>query len=555
LIQVKSEILRKDPMPIMTTNVLESDPVRKLSRLVAESLRATSESAKYFLEPTPGVLGKAKGKRHHIIFGRRGSGKSSLLHKVAADLTVDRSPIAYVDLEAFKGHSYPDVLLSVLIKCFSEIKTWLDTAATNPASKTSFWEKLFGSTPTKGAFNRKETLELSINKFLQMIEELNGLLFQAEEAVRKDSQRSESAAETKASASIEVKAVMPVGAKTELSALAKDADFRESHTEYTSRKIEALHRNIMRYQILFRELTKLAGGPAFLLLDDLYHIRLADQAEIIDYFHRIAKGTDLWLKIGTIRHRSRWYYFGNPSKGMKLGDDADEIDLDVTLEKYQLTGQFLLRILGQFAKDSQVSLDEILADGGKARLVLASGGVARDFLTIFSRSIEVAKERVPRGDLARGPKIGSEDVNVAAGELGQYKEEEFSRDTGTEDRDRLQSISSSIFEFCTERTKANCFLVEKDVSNETTAGINELIDLKFLHRARSRVTVRNRVGRLYDAYMLDLSRYTGERARRNFEIVKFWEKGSDDTLRRANLIFFERPLKVAIARQHLTPSD
>jgi hypothetical protein len=87
---------------------------------------------KYFIEPTPGVLDKAKNKRHHIIFGRRGSGKSSLLRKVAADLTITRTPIAYVDLEQFKGHSYPDVLISVLINTLMEFKKWLDTAATNP---------------------------------------------------------------------------------------------------------------------------------------------------------------------------------------------------------------------------------------------------------------------------------------------------------------------------------------------------------------------------------------------------------------------------------------
>jgi hypothetical protein len=142
-------------------HAIQSAAVRQLTKLVEESTRATGESVKYFVEPTPGVLDKAKNKRHHIIFGRRGSGKSSLLHKVASDLTVGRTPIAYVDLEQFKGHSYPDVLISILMSTLTEFKKWLDTAATNPASKTSFWKKLFGSTPTKPAFSKKETAELS----------------------------------------------------------------------------------------------------------------------------------------------------------------------------------------------------------------------------------------------------------------------------------------------------------------------------------------------------------------------------------------------------------
>jgi hypothetical protein len=193
-----------------------------------------------------------------------------------------------------------------------------------------------------------------------------------------------------------------------------------------------------------------------------------------------------------------------------------------------------------FAKQCSIAIDELLNEGAKDRLILASGGVARDFLTIFSRAMDVAKERVARGDLARGTRIGGEDVNLAAGELGQFKEEEFTRDTGPEDRARLQEAFSNIIRFCTEQSKANCILVEKDIDEQAKEAINELVDLKFLHRARSRVTVRDRVGRLYDAFMLDLSRYTGSRARRNFQIVNFWGTRSADALRRATLIYLER---------------
>jgi hypothetical protein len=518
---------------------IESEPVRKLSKLIEESTRATSESVKYFVEPSPGVLDKAKNKRHHIIFGRRGSGKSSLLHKVAADLTVGRTPIAYVDLEQFKGHSYPDVLISVLISTFSEFKKWLDTAATNPASKTSFWRRLFGSVPTKGAFPRRDTSSLS-DEFGKMISELNGLLFEADEQKNRRNKKAEEAAETALSSRLGMPSVTPIKAQVEGALTSKSGESTEVQSEYTSLKIEALHRNIPRYKQMFERLSALAVGPCFLLLDDLYHLRLSDQAPVIDYFFRIAKGANLWLKIGTIRHRSRWYVRGNPSTGMKLGDDADEIDLDATLEKYDLTKAFLFRVLAQLANVAGVNLNDIIVEGGRDRLVLASGGVARDFLSIFRRSIDVLLERIARRDLARGTKIGVEAVNVAAGELGQFKDEDFSRDTGEDDQARLTGILADIIEFCVSRVKTNCFLVEKDISNETTSGISELVDLKFLHRAKSRVTVRDRPGKLFDAYMLDISRYTGERTRRNLEMVKFWGKNSDDALRRTQLIYLEK---------------
>jgi hypothetical protein len=188
---------------------------------------------------------------------------------------------------------------------------------------------------------------------------------------------------------------------------------------------------------------------------------------------------------------------------------------------------------------------------------LASGGVARDFLSIFRKSIDVILEKLLREGHGRATRIGVEAVNVAAGDLGQFKEEEFLRDTDEDDRERLRKTLNNIVEFCVLTTKSNCLLVEKDISpvndSRTIDDINELVDLKFLHRAKSRVTVRERTGTLYDAYMLDISRYAGERTRRNFSIVKFWGHNSDEGLRRKKLIYLEKT--ESLIRQVVDPRD
>ncbi len=137
-----------------TQMAVSSTDLSKLSIEVEEAARAARRDNPRFVEPAPGTLDRAKAKRHHIIFGRRGSGKTSLLVKAAADLTIDRRPIAFVDLESFKGHSYPDVLLSVLIKTLEEFREWLETVATTPASRTTFWQRLFGTTPTRPPFDK-----------------------------------------------------------------------------------------------------------------------------------------------------------------------------------------------------------------------------------------------------------------------------------------------------------------------------------------------------------------------------------------------------------------
>jgi hypothetical protein len=64
-----------------TPPLLNSDEVHKLETLVEEATRSTKEGVRYFIEPAEGTLRRAVSKRHHIVFGRRGSGKSSLLRK------------------------------------------------------------------------------------------------------------------------------------------------------------------------------------------------------------------------------------------------------------------------------------------------------------------------------------------------------------------------------------------------------------------------------------------------------------------------------------------
>jgi hypothetical protein len=136
--------------------LLNSSKVDRLVILVEEATRATTETPRRFIEPTRGTLDRAKARRHHIVFGRRGSGKTSLLRKAGADLTLHRVPTAFIDLEAFKGHAYPDVLLSVLIETLSAFDLWLATAGTNLSTKTSFWQRIWGGKPDRPPFEKKK---------------------------------------------------------------------------------------------------------------------------------------------------------------------------------------------------------------------------------------------------------------------------------------------------------------------------------------------------------------------------------------------------------------
>ena len=516
--------------------LLQSKDIETLVTLVEEAARSTEQGVKRFIEPAQGTLRRAVSKRHHLIFGRRGSGKSSLLRKAAADLTVDRRPIAYVDMEAFKAHSYPDVLLSVLIKTFSEFEGWLKTAAVYPANRKSFWQRLFGSLPDRSIY-KKTDVQLLAERLRVQIVDLEIQLHSQDDADTETTLKS--SLEKTVEGGMEAKAYIPAHLELDVKGSTKsNSEVIKEHKEKSKRsKTTFLNRHIMEYQSIFRDLAKVCEGDSFLFLDDLYHIRRVDQPNVIDYFHRIAKGNSLWLKIGTIRHRSRWYVNGDPPLGLKTSDDADEIDLDLTLEKFDLTKRFLLSVLEGFAKEcNDLKLQTVVNKGAIDRLTLASGGVARDFLAIFRKAVDVARQR---GVNSRGGQIGSEDVNVAAGEHEPSKREELKRDT-LEDQVEIVKQFEKVVQFCLNQAEANVFLLDKGNTGHEWDLIQELVDLRLIHLVRSRITVRNDPGRLFEGYMLDLSQYAGSRKRRDFEIVKFWESDSPDELRRTKLIYTDK---------------
>ena len=523
----------------MKSSTLNSPEVSKLIILVKESYRSTKQGVKYFIEPAAGTLNQATSRVHNIVFGRRGSGKSSLLRKAAADLTVDRRPIAYVDLESFKGHAYPDVLLSVLIQTFREFELWLRTAAISPSTKTTFWKNLFGRAPQRPAFNKKEVDKLA-DTLGTIIDELIQVLNSSEEINVQRVRKNE--IQTKSEANVGGRLNTPIAqVKSGLTNRENQTDSEEIQEAFQTNKIDFLHRHILEYQEIFRVMSRISNGDSYLFLDDLYYIRRSDQAKLIDYFHRIAKGNNLWLKIGTVRHRSTWYVKGDPTYGLKLGDDAHVINLDLTLENYSTTKKFLLTILQAFVNESGLAdLKKIFVDDAINRLVLASGGVARDFLGIFDQSIAVAKERIESGDKFRTERVGREDVNRAAGKYASTKMDEFKTDTlSDEEHIGLEDAFKRIKTFCISYAKSNLFLYET-LREKGLAILQELMDLRLIHKVNSHVTVSKRIGKYFEAYVLDVSAYSEIRKKREFEEIIFWQK--DTNVRRTGFILEEELL-------------
>lgn len=516
-----------------------NESVDELSTIVEEGARADRKTTSRFIEPAQGTLRRAQSRRHHLVFGRRGSGKSSLLLKAVEDLIGKDHPIAFVDLEPFKGHHYPDIIISVLLASLTKYLLWLE--GREYSKDRRLWYTLWlVKQSNDGNKEREDLLQEIKNAILELIKQLH--LSDNSKLVERIQDSIQEKDEAQATTNAKIKNVMGSASIEANIANAVEAySSKEVQEEFKRSKKDYLHRKILEFQEIFRKLNGLTDKDCYLILDDLYHIHRLDQPHLLDYFHRIAKGNRLWLKIGTIKNRSTWYIHSPQPIGLKLGDDADEISLDLTLEKFSSSRDFLKSILKVYIEESEAPpFDDLIGEGGLDRLVLSCGGVARDFLGIFRKSIEEARERLRRsGRHHRGPKIGAEDVNAASGAYGDIKKEEFHKDT-TEDRVNLENAFTKIRLFCLDQAKKNIFLVDQELGGEDKELLDELIDLRLIHHVQSRVTVSSRPGKVYTALLLDVSQYTGERARRDVEMIDFWRESERESLRKASLIFDPR---------------
>lgn len=261
----------------------------------------------------------------------------------------------------------------------------------------------------------------------------------------------------------------------------------------------------------FRGLVKDAGtdcGGGFVFLDEFYRVDRKDQPLVLGYMHRLVKDTGLWLKVGSVRYWTTPYHGGSPPQGMQPTQDANVISLDRGLQFVESTRDFLETILGSIAKRVGVDLGGLMTDGALSRLVLASGGVPRDYLRLTGEAIKHARNRGPSAKAGSG-KVMAEDVNLAAGQTAEPKLDDL-REDAPDAAGELERLLEDLAEFCRFH-KAAYFMVDgrdRDVS----AKIEQLQDLRFVHLLFDGETVPDFGSRRHKVLLLDVAYLSVRRA-------------------------------------------
>ena len=472
----------------------------KLLTYIEENLRAGRKTKVAYHDPV-GWGDRISNKQNHVVFGRRGAGKT-LLTSTLSKRNGDDELSIYVNLEDYKDISFPNVLVKVLILLLQGVYD----------SRRKRWPFFFWL-PWRS--NRLKPLRTHITELEVLYREPD-----VDEFTQKTTARSAIKDGVKASVK---------GVGVELG----DEESKQTETSRThiSNKLEFLKKSLGDYKASIDSASDCLNLDAiFLVLDDLYFILKRVQPDLLDYLHRVCKDTDLFLKVATIRHRSKLYRQGVGSYiGMELCHDIIAVDLDYTLDRFQQLQTFMRKLLEDAKDKSEANLDvdDLFSGGGFTQLCLASGGVPRDFLSLFV----ALGTRMTAGDITR---IGKVDVTDAAIGGVKAKMESFHTDSDT-DREQLEHYLRKIQDEVYSKKRTNAFLVAYPELQEfphQAQALRELTDLRLIHLAETNTSAAPSDGRRYEAYILDVGLYENSRPR-NFDQI---EPGSADSRARKDTL-------------------
>lgn len=426
------------PAPGGPVRSLDDPRVSKLVQLLASRSR-TSEAlpSLSYIPNNTANLSLVVSPRNHLVFGRRGAGKTALLLEARRHVEDAGGITVWVNMQPWRKLAVPEVFLGI---------------------QRSIITTLAGS--ASAGYNGKA--------FPGRLDEL----------------------------------------KAEIAELL-DRDVVDEHS---------VHRLVPEIQGAIRQATLAMGRRLFVFLDDFYYVPRASQPDLLDLVHSTLRDADGWLKVASIRHLTRWF-LPHPPVGLQTGQDADLIDLDLSLQNPAGAVAFLERVFLAYCAHAGIpTMASVLSREAFERLVFASGGVPRDFLTLAASALTKAQAR------EQGRQVGVTDVNRAAGDAARSKVTELEDDLASNTGFAPQAYQAltRIRAFCLDERAITYFRVDfrdKDRNPDEYAIVTRLLEARLLHLVDPSVSDKDKAGERSECYTLDLSQYSGSRLKQKLRVL------------------------------------
>lgn len=419
---------------------VKDERASELIRLISARSRVSeAQPSLSYIRDVRYNLSAVTAGRHHLIFGRRGAGKTALLVEAKRRITNDGHLSCWINMQTLRRESPPRVFLYVL-------------------------DEVLRTVVARQQHYRPDSVVSAVAA--ELYEQVRRLL---------------------------------AGATTEQAM----ADLL-----------------IPRVQGLLRRFLEQEARHLYIFIDDFYFLPRAHQPQVLDMLNSCVRDCEAWLKVASIRHLTRWFQ-SSPPMGLQTIQDADLITLDVTLQDPRGAKTFLESILHEYCRTVEIgSLTKIFHGNALDRLVLASGAVPRDYLVLASNAILSAQHR------QKARLVGAQDVNQAAGDAVQGKIQELEEDMASDVESARRTIGALniVRRFCLDEHSHTYFLVDyrdKEANPRQYNVLTDLMSVRLIHLIDAGVSHAHAAGQKYEAFMLDLSQYSGLRLKHRIQVLDF----------------------------------
>jgi hypothetical protein len=192
--------------------------------------------------------------------------------------------------------------------------------------------------------------------------------------------------------------------------------------------------------------------------------------------------------------------------GAQERHDYQPINIDFTFSDFSRTRRQNERILHEFGKRAGMEpseVDGLFKGEGFDRLILAGGGVPRDFLSLLLEGLQIVQDS---GD----GRIGKDDVRQLSRPNLERRIEELKHDSEGDEQSLLIRGIYALRAFCVHERKTNVLLVSEQMMQQEDPIrrlIYRLLDYRILHLAGSALTSKSQTGATFQAFAIDIGCY------------------------------------------------
>ena len=496
---------------------------------------------------------------NNLIFGRRGSGKTTL---IIASMKEKKNIVIPVDIQLIKDDEVEDIIIDIIDKALEVLKKrWTDTLKKfeveykkqykGVSGKIYFFRRKRDEDVKKNYEELKGRIEKLVDE-ISIIDKLKEFPYEkvySFEEREKSTNNNENKNERQKEKNAILKGLLLCKTKNKHAIGNMEASgettFSESENSInlrqkdTSSEVETKYkRTISKYDVLQGEREKIAelfniskqieGKGAFFYLDDFYQINLDNQPAVIQYFHdvyKLCKDGSFCFKIAALPNRLKM----NPSNSvdMSFKDDFSTIKLDYDLSELDRTRDYLIKILSNIKIDLELKSQDLerLFNNNEVLYyaIIATGGNPRDFLLMFADVIEKARQE-------NDATIKKEHIYSVVKSLRDDKDNNIEIDADI-DSNLIREAVGLISKEVVGKLNTNVFLYPKSLAEKHENLLKNLINLRYLHLIKDSVSSETRKKEEFVAYLVDMSFYAvNKRLKQGFEFVRFWEKDKESRL-------------------------